>query len=274
MTIKSLLSRIFPPQQPGTPMFWVCCAIAVGICVVIFIGLTLAPQRLRRPIIVTATFLAGLFYAVEFFLPAGGPKNENALTFAVPTVGNLLSILKAFTLGLGIISLVRVHAGNIIKAKPGFENSIILLIGMVTMAVAGLYYDKTIFFRSLFRDMLANFDAAMFAMLAFYIVGAAYRAFRIRSAEATLLMLSALVVMLGQVPIGQAITSGLPQKGSFLSLLRLDNISNWLLTSINAPAMRAIEFGIGIGLLGIALRLWLSLERGAYFEARTEEAEG
>src|SRR5437764_852980 len=85
-----------------------------------------------------------------------------------------------------------------------------LFASMVTMAVAGIGFENGRFYRSIFQDLLANFDAAMFASLAFFIIGAAYRAFRIKSAEATLLMLSALVVMLGQVPIGQAITSGLP----------------------------------------------------------------
>ena len=121
-------------------------------------------------------------------------------------------------------------------------------------------------------DVLNSFDAAMFAILAFFITSAAYRAFRIRSLEATILMVAALLVMLGQVPIGQYITSGLPDKGSFLSVLRLDSISNFLLRSVNAPALRAVGFGLGLGELAIGLRIWLSLERGAYFEAKVDEA--
>ncbi|MGH9591813.1 MAG: hypothetical protein ACRD5L_01885 [Bryobacteraceae bacterium] len=35
----------------------------------------------------------------------------------------------------------------------------------------------------------------------------------------------------------------------------------------NGSAVRAIGFGIGVGLVATALRIWLSLERGSYFDA-------
>lgn len=269
MTLKHLLSTVFPPLH-GMALAGALFG-GVLLCLVLVFLLQAMPGRARTMTIRIVTFLAGLVYALEWFLPAGGKDQENVLTFALPTVGNVLNVLVAFTLGLGIISLVRVHGNNIVRQKKGWENSVILFGGMITMAVAGLFFPESMFYRSLFQDVLTSFDAAMFASLAFYIINAAYRAFRIKSAEATLLMASALIVMLGQVPIGQAITSGLPAKGSFLSLFRLDNISNWILTSVNAPATRAIGFGLGIGLLAIGLRVWLSLERGAYFDAKAGE---
>ena len=105
----------------------------------------------------------------------------------------------------------------------------------------------------------------MFSIIAFYIVSAAYRAFRVRSVEATLLLASAFIVMLGQVALGQALTNALPGAG-LASNLRVENLSNWILTRVSSPALLAVEFGLGIGALATALRLWLSLERGSYFE--------
>jgi tRNA A58 N-methylase Trm61 len=44
--------------------------------------------------------------------------------------------------------------------------------------------------------------------------------------------------------------------------LRLPQIASWIQETLNAPVQRAIEFGVGIGALAMAIRLWLSLERG------------
>jgi hypothetical protein len=269
MNLQQLLSRAFPPAHGNWR--WAAIAMAAAACVLLFFALQALPGRARKALIAAATFLSGLFYALEFFWPVNPKTDENFLTFAVPTVGNVINVLAAFTLGLGVFSLVRIHVGKVAKLREGWGNSLVLLVSMVVMAVAGLGYQNTLFFRSLFRDVLNSFDAAMFATLAFFIISAAYRAFRVKSAEATLLMVSALVVMLGQIPIGQYLTHWIPEKGTFASIFRRDNISNWLLLTVNAPATRAIGFGLGIGGLAIALRLWLSLERGAFFEAKADE---
>jgi hypothetical protein len=45
-----------------------------------------------------------------------------------------------------------------------------------------------------------------------------------------------------------------------------ENMSSWILTKVNSPAIFAIDLGLGVGSLATALRLWLSLEKGSYFE--------
>jgi hypothetical protein len=120
----------------------------------------------------------------------------------------------------------------------------------------------------LFYGGYTNLDSSMFALIGFFIVSASYRAFRIRTLEASLLMGAAVIVMFSQVTIGTSLTADLPTTG-FLSNFRLENLGLYLLKEFNAPAFRAIDFGVGVGFLAMSLRLWLSLERGAYFESES-----
>lgn len=116
----------------------------------------------------------------------------------------------------------------------------------------------------LFQGFYRNLEATMFSILAFYIASAAYRAFRVRSAEAGLMMATAVILMAGQVPLGMALTNWIPPDSSF-SLFRIENFSYWVLSVVNMPVQRAIDFGLGLGALAMSLRIWLSLERGSYF---------
>ena len=86
-------------------------------------------------------------------------------------------------------------------------------------------------YRLLFEGLFVALGSAMFSLLGFYIAAAAYRAFRVRSAESSLMMIAAVLVMLGQIPFGVWIWSGLP------------DVRLWLLEVPNSAAFRAITLG-------------------------------
>lgn len=62
-------------------------------------------------------------------------------------------------------------------------------------------------FRWMFDYVFTPLSATMFALLAFFVASASYRAFKIRNFEATLLLVSGVIIMLGRVPIGNKISS-------------------------------------------------------------------
>ncbi|MFN8390011.1 MAG: hypothetical protein U0136_06950 [Bdellovibrionota bacterium] len=104
--------------------------------------------------------------------------------------------------------------------------------------------------RLLQEGFFVPLGAAMFSLLAFYIASAAYRSFRVKSVEASVMMLTSVVVILGQIPFGPIYIS--PD----LPAVRL-----WLLQYINTPGNRAIYFGTTIAAFAMAVRMWFSLER-------------
>jgi hypothetical protein len=121
----------------------------------------------------------------------------------------------------------------------------------------------------LFFSMFKSLGAAMFALLAFYIASAAYRSFRVRTGEATLMMAAAFIVMLGQIPLGMWLTNRLPQEGE-LSRLRVEELSHWVLSWVSMAGLRGVLLGIAVGALAMSLRVWLSLERGTFFSQERE----
>ncbi|MDP6966350.1 MAG: hypothetical protein QF551_03660 [Candidatus Marinimicrobia bacterium] len=62
-------------------------------------------------------------------------------------------------------------------------------------------------FRWMFDNIFTPLAATMFALLAFFVASASYRAFRIRNFEATLLLSAGIILMLGRVPIGNTISA-------------------------------------------------------------------
>ncbi len=92
-------------------------------------------------------------------------------------------------------------------------------------------------------------NSTMFALLAFFIASAAFRAFRAHNVEAALLLGAAILVMLGRVPIGSALSGYLPL------------ISDWIVDVPNNAGRRAIMMGAALGGIVTGLRIILGLER-------------
>ncbi|MCP4631446.1 MAG: hypothetical protein GY855_00860, partial [candidate division Zixibacteria bacterium] len=103
-------------------------------------------------------------------------------------------------------------------------------------------------FMQLFTYILIPIQATIFSLLAFYVASAAYRAFRARSVLATLLLLTAFVVMLRIIPLGPISSYNQALVG-------------WILSVPNLAAKRAIIMGVGLGMIATSMKIILGIER-------------
>jgi hypothetical protein len=95
-----------------------------------------------------------------------------------------------------------------------------------------------------------------FSLLAFYMVTAAYRAMRVRSWEAALLMIAAVIVMLGQVPVHTYVRTG-----SINGVPLFEWLKDLIMNFPNSAAKRGIIIGVALGGLATAIKILVGIEK-------------
>lgn len=208
---------------------------------------------LRRELPLLITLVVGLFMVVGLFVP------QRHFTAGRSEFEGWAIIIRAFAAVLGVANLARISALRIARRERDWGYQLPLLGGlflMMVLGVAGTWFPAPLFGigeGSLFNDLYLNIyvpmQGTMFALLAFYIASAAFRAFRVRSLEAGLLAVAAVLVMLGRVPIGALIWDHLPA------------VSDWIMNVPNNAAKRAILIGAALGAIATGLKVILGLER-------------
>ncbi|MCX6835761.1 MAG: hypothetical protein NTW07_11650 [candidate division Zixibacteria bacterium] len=213
---------------------------------------------MRTTVPIVVAFIAGLLSVVGFFFRTDTLLGSVRQEFLV-----WLTIVGGFTLLLGVVSIVRVNWTAVVRKKPGWQYKILTLIAVFAMALPsvlpsskspllgraeGSIYDW------LFNYLQSPMMMTMFATLAFYIASAAYRAFRARSPEATLLLITAILIMLWRVPMGEAFLNLLP--GHIAQLL-----NTYVMNGVNMAVQRGIIIGAALGAASMSLRIMLGIER-------------
>ncbi|OGC93618.1 MAG: hypothetical protein A2142_08235 [candidate division Zixibacteria bacterium RBG_16_48_11] len=199
---------------------------------------------MRQQLPLTIIFVIGVFMALQYFVPHQSSEfiYEYALDWVI--------IIGVFAMALGLWSLFLVHFAKIQKKSAGWGYSTIAILGLVYMLIAGALWgiEEGSPFMKIFWYIYTPIQATMFALLAFYIASAAYRAFRVRNILSTILLSAALLLMLRLIPIG-------PLSGP------IQDIDRWILGVPNLAAKRAIIIGVGLGIVATAIKVVLGIER-------------
>lgn len=205
---------------------------------------------LRRRLPLLITMITGLLFAGQYYVPH--PSSEHLLTSAT----KWLQIIGGFALVLGVTSLFHQHAVKIRRQEEGWGYSLVLYAGMIlTIAAGAAAKGKESFdgamtgFGWVYSYMMVPLQGTMFAILAFFIASAAYRSFRARSREAAVLLVAAVIVMMGRVPLGEYLV---PLSG---------DVSQWILNVLNASVRRAILIGVSLGAIALSFKIIFGVER-------------
>jgi len=197
-----------------------------------------------RQVYVAITLIVTLLVAFD------GYVRVDVVTKAAAELKNWGIILSAFALGLAALGLFTLHLGRISRRTPEWPYSAALLFGLVWFAGAGTFIGTTspgyVFY---YRNLLQPIGNAVFSLLMFYIVTAAFRSFTINKWQSATILITAAFIMLGSVPVGEVIWKGIPE------------ISGWILRVPNTAGQRGIIIGSAIGGVAAALRTALGLER-------------
>ena len=155
-------------------------------------------------------------------------------------------------------------------------------------------------FSWMFFNIFTPLSATMFALLAFFVASASYRAFRIRNFEATLLLVSGIILMLGRVPAGELIPwwailtvmifgvfsilapfiknkkilsyailgsllisyiLGYNLGWDELNIFKITALQDWIYSYPTTAGSRALMIGIALGIIGTSFRIIIGKEK-------------
>lgn len=211
---------------------------------------------MKRSIPLYLTAFIGIVYVVQYFVPHppfSGLQNR---------LSDWVQIIAAFAIWLGALNLMKVSGNSVHRKEKGWPYALVIIVSFLIVTFVGFFLSGGPRFQEpgtpfdwIYQNVYNPLSATMFAVLAFYVASAAYRAFRARNLQASLLLLAGFLVMLGRVPVGDHLTGFLPEG------YRLSNLADWIMNVPNTAGQRAIMIGIALGTVSTSLRLILGIER-------------
>jgi hypothetical protein len=222
----------------------------------------------RRTLPVLVCFVIGVAFIGQYYIPAWWSQKANQ------HVANTVKIVIGFSYVIGLQSLAHLHIQRIRRQVPGWGYSFLVFVGLTVMVFFGLIgefqklmeivFKRPFTFASFqgytsegpgevydwfFNHVYTSAATTMFSMLAFFIASAAYRTFRAKTWESALLLVAAIIVIFGRVPLSNLISERIPEA------------AEWIMAYPNMAVKRGIFIGIALGIVGTSLRVIFGIER-------------
>lgn len=204
---------------------------------------------MKRLLPSAVTFVAGAVVLSDYFVELGW-LSDLTTRFLAWSV-----LISSFATGLGGANLLAIHIREIRTRRARWGLSLVLVSSMLAWLTVGIAGGtSTPLYRFMWENVYGSLSSTLFALNAFFIASAAYRSFRARNVDSSLLLLAATVVMLGRVGLGEAIYEGMP------------GLADWLMNVPGTAGMRGITIGGALGAITIGTRTILGLERSGAAE--------
>jgi hypothetical protein len=215
--------------------------------------------RRTLPLLVAGFF--GIATIIQFFVPH--PASRTFYNMVL----DWMIIVTAFTYLMAVQSTIELHTTKIKRKVEGWQYSLVVLISLGITAFIGIlggaFTPSTILMKLIpafkpsstsplmytYLYMQVPMQSTIFSLLAFYMASAAFRSFKARSFDATMLLVTAAIVTIGRVPLGEFIYKGFPE------------IIEWILKYPNMAAQRGILIGVELGMIATSLKIILGIER-------------
>lgn len=198
---------------------------------------------MRKVLLSVICVAAAVIVLLDFFVE--GPVVDRA--GALLTEGAV--VLAAFAMILGLLNLLSVHAVRVKRREQGWTYSAVLGLTVLAMVIFGFRGPNSPAVSWIFRYVYTPLQATIFSLLAFFIVSAVYRAFRVHSWESALFAIAGIIVLVGQVPLSRLIWEQLP------------TLRDWVLAVPATAGARGILLGAALGTVIAGLRLLFCMDR-------------
>ncbi len=236
-------------------------------------------MKRTAPLLIAAT--VGFIIIFSTFIPYTESWGEDSMIW--------FDILAAVAFVLGGGNLLKMNLKKVSDRRPGWAYSAIMIAAFLITLTVGLLkvgtHPNAVYWNKpwsgdyigegsalwwIYEYLIYPLTSTMFAMLAFYIASAAFRAFRAKNVEASLLLGTAFIVLLGRTYAAIILTGWLPELahdaepsffGQLWNGLRLEKLTETIMGVFNLAGSRAINIGIALGIASTSLKVLLGVDR-------------